>query len=116
MSTWSKNNRACTTTWTTLIVLDQIKETFKDSGIKKMSDLTFWNKAASSEMRKIMATTLSIQIDNIFTMVRGAKYESGRTKEMAIADILDLLQKEDKTVADLAKTNDKNYLMWQEAQ
>jgi hypothetical protein len=80
-----------------------------------MSDLTFWNKAASSQMRTIMANTISIEIDNIFTMIRGAVYEKGRTKDMAIADMLAILQKDDKTLTDLAEANDKNYLFWQEA-
>ncbi len=115
MFTWSKKNRACKTTWTTLTVLDQIKEVFNDSGNKRMDDLTFWNHAASSDARKIIASTLSIQIDNIFTLVRGATYKEGITKEMAVADIFAILQKDDKTLTDLAEANDKNYLFWQEA-
>jgi purine-cytosine permease-like protein len=114
MFTWSKNNRACTTTWSTLVVLDQIKDVFNDSGTLKICDFTFWNRAASSNMKRLMASTLAIQMDNVFTMIRGAKYEDGITKDKAISDIVDILVNGDKTVLDLAEVNDNNYLFWQE--
>lgn len=114
MFTWSKNNRACTTTWSTLLILDQIKEVFKDSGTIKIQDFSFWSKTASSDMRKLMANTLAIQMDNIFSMILGAKHEEGKTKDTAVADIVSILTNGDKTVLELAEVNDKNYLFWKE--
>jgi len=115
MADWSKNNRACTTTWTTLMVLDQLKTGFDDAGGMKMSLLTFWNAADSGEMRSLKVSTLAIQMDNIFTMVRGAKYEEGKDKGSALQDIKNIMTSPDKTVKDLAAANDENYLFWQEA-
>ena len=115
MFTWSKDNRACDTTWSTLSVLKQSAEDFAGSGTVKVQELAFWNKAASSDTRKIDAHTLAIQMDNAFTKIRGAKYEANITKEKAINDMLVILTNGDKTVADLAEINDSNYLFWKEA-
>jgi len=114
MFEWSKNNRACTTTWSTLFVLDQNKSTFDKSATKKMSELLFWAQSASSDARSIQAKGIAIEIDNIFTLVRGATYEKDKTKEMAIDSIAAILIVESKTIKDLAEENDKNYLFWQE--
>lgn len=116
MANWSSNNRACTTTWTTLRVLAQISESlpFKDAGTVKMKELLYWNQTASSEMRQIQAKTLAIMMDNVFRQIRGAKYEDGVSNETAVNDIVNILVNPDKTIADLAETNDKNYLFWKE--
>lgn len=112
MFTWSKNNRACTTTWSTLLILDQISAAFSDSGALKIQDFTFWNKTGSSEMRKLMANTLATQMDNIFTMIRGAQYEKGVTKENAINGMMNILAVGDQTVSGLAELNNNNYAFW----
>ncbi|HBF38907.1 MAG TPA: hypothetical protein DDW50_16500 [Firmicutes bacterium] len=112
MIPWSKNNRACTTTWSTLLILDQISAPFVDSSVIKMQEFTFWNHASSSDMRRILATTLAIQMDNIFIMIRGAQYETGITKETVTSGIAGLLTDGDKTVNDLADLNDSNYVFW----
>jgi hypothetical protein len=114
MLEWSKNNRACTTTWTTLRVLDQNGRTFDKSGPVKMEQLTFWNKAASAQMRKLQAQTLSTQIDNVFRLIRGAKYESGVTRAQAIAGMVATMTDAEKTIADLAEVNDASYQFWGE--
>jgi hypothetical protein len=114
MADWTKNNRACTTTWTTLRVLDQNDKVFNDSGNVKMSGLTFWNAAASADMRKLQATTLATQMDNTFRMIRKANFEAGVTKEAAIAAMIDILTTEDKTISDLAAAIDEKYLFWEE--
>ncbi len=116
MCTWNKNNRACTTTWTTLRVLDQNMKVFNDSGEVKMSNLTFWNPTASSEMRKFQATSLANQIDNVFILIRKAKYENNVTKEKAITDITNTFINENKTICDLAEVIDSDYLFWGEEQ
>lgn len=116
MCTWNKNNRACTTTWTTLRVLDQNKKVFKDSGEVKMPELTFWNPAASAEMRKLQAASLANQIDNVFIMIRKAKYEENITKEKAITGITNALINEENTICNLAEIVDADYLFWGEEQ
>ncbi len=116
MAIWSRNNRACTTTWITLRVLDQNDRVFKDSGVVKMSELTFWNQAASTEMRKLQASTLANQMDNMFRHIRGAQYEEGVTREKAVADMVNTLTTENRNIADLAAVNDANYLFWGEEQ
>ena len=114
MAVWTKNNRACTTTWITLRVLDQNNRVFKDSGQVKMSELTFGNAAASPDLRKLQATTIANQMDNIFRMIRKADFEAGVTKEAAIATIVDTLIVADKTISDLAASIDAKYLFWEE--
>ncbi len=79
-----------------------------------MDQLTFWNPTASSEMRKVQATTLATQMDNVFTLVRGAKYEKKVTKGNAIARMTDVLIDSEMTVADLAAACDDQYLFWEE--
>lgn len=116
MCTWNKNNRACTTTWTTLRVLDQNMKIFNDSGTVKMSNLTFWNPTASADMRKFQATALANQMDNVFRLIRRAKYENDVTKEKAVTDITNTLINEDKTICNLAEVIDVDYLFWGEEQ
>jgi hypothetical protein len=110
MSDWNKNNLACTTTWTTLMVLDQLKEVFPKSGTLTMKELTFWNATTSEDVRKIQAATIARQMDNIFTKLRGALYEEGSSTEKAVSDIITILTDETKIVSDLAATNDTHYL------
>lgn len=114
VNSWNRNNRACTTTWTTLRVLDQIDEVFKDSGDVRMSELTFWNQAASADMRKLQATTIANQMDNIFRLIRRATYEEGVTREKAVSDMVNIMANEDKTVSDLSEVIDTDYLFWGE--
>jgi len=114
MAEWKRNNLACVTTWVTLRVLEQSSEVFNNSADVKMKDLTYWNTAASADMRKIQATTLAHQIDNIFMEMRGAIYEEGKEKEQIIGDILVVLTDAGKTMRDLAAVADANYLFWGE--
>jgi hypothetical protein len=114
MADWSRNHRACATTWTTLLVLHQSRKTFDKAGIVPMTELTFWNQAASAAMRTLQAKTLAAQMDNVFCMVRGATYEAGVTRAKATADMVEVLTDADKTIADLAEVNDANYKFWGE--
>ena len=114
METWNRNNRACTTTWTTLRLLHQTIEKLETAGLITMENLAFWNSTSSPEFRKIQAQTLSFQMDNVFRMVRKATYETGTTQEKAINDILKILLDKEKTIADLAAANDHHYLFWGE--
>ncbi len=110
MGEWSKNNRACKTTWFTLYVLDQSDKAFKESGDIRMDELTFWNQSSSTEIRQLQAKALCIQMHNNFTLIRKAKLEHGVKKEEAIGDMFNVLMDESKTLRDLAAVIDDNYL------
>ena len=114
LTLWSANSRACKTTWSTLRILNQLEETFAEAGTLKMKGLTFWNQSGSADNRESMARTLSIQVDNVFTLIRGARYEDGASKPKAIEGMLAILLDESKTVVDLALAADALYKFWKE--
>jgi uncharacterized protein YicC (UPF0701 family) len=109
MAKWSKNNRACKTAWSTLRVLEQLKEVFSAAGSLKMRDLTFYNQTSSKELRASLSRMLATQLDNIFREIRSARYEEGVTAEQAIEAMAGILTDGDLTVADLAETCDESY-------
>lgn len=110
MAEWSKNNRACKTTWFTLYVLNQHQEPFPAAGAVKMNQLTFYTQTDDGGLRKVLARSLAIAMDNNFRLIRGAKFEKGVDPAAALNDMVDMLLKQDKTMADLAAVIDKNYL------
>ena len=99
MANWSKNNRACKTTWTTLRVLEQNSKAFVDTGDVTMKDLTYWNATATADMREFQAEVLATQIDNVFRLIRKARYEDGVDKEKAVSDMSGVLKSEGCLVA-----------------
>ena len=107
MATWSRNHRACETTWTTLFSLTQLRAVFGESGDLPMSQLTFWTQPGDT--RQVRAQTLGTQMDRIFVRLRGAKYEDGVTQAGAISALVASLLDESGTVADLADTADVHY-------
>jgi hypothetical protein len=109
MADWNKNNRACKTTWFTLFVLNQLQEAFPAAGTLTMKQLTFFTQTGDEQLRKTMARSLAIAIDNNFRLIRGAKFENGVKPESALQDMVDTLVNEKRTVADFAGVNDKNY-------
>ena len=111
---WSSENRAAKTTWTTLMVLDQIAQAFEESGEIKMSRLVFWNAAQSAAARRSQAEALSIQIDRVFREVRGAEFEDGQTRLRTLEAVVGVLTSADLTVADLASLLDEHYRFWRE--
>jgi hypothetical protein len=115
---WSNNNRACKTTWTTLIALDQLREnqTFKTAGNKKMKSLTFYPKEGSSDVLDIRAKGLAQQLDKIFRFVRRADYEKNVTNKKAVNGLVKVLKDGEKTVADLADVADDAYLFFKEGE
>lgn len=115
MAEWSKNHRACLTTWSTLLLLHQLREVFRDAGALRMDQLAFWNPLASSELLRLQVTTLAHQIDNVFRQIRGAEFESGITDEIALARITEVLVNPAQTVSDLAAAADDCYKFYQEA-
>ena len=115
---WSANNRACTTTWSTLRLLDQIssRRTFDTTGALKMSDLTFFSLLGTKDALQLRADSLSAQLDNVFRQVRGADYESGVDRKKALTGMSGILAQKDKTVADLADVIDDSYLFFGEGE
>ncbi|MDJ1498911.1 hypothetical protein QNI19_38645 [Cytophagaceae bacterium DM2B3-1] len=114
MADWSKNNRACTTLWTTLFLMQQLSTNFDDSGDLKMSDLTFYNTLGSSELRKQQAKIVADQLDNIFRIGRGAKYEENVDRGKAMNGMIEILTEESKQIKDLASNVDDSYRFWEE--
>lgn len=112
MAVWSKNRRACKTTWSTLLALAQIQEAFPKAGTIPMADLAFW--AGSEGARRARAESLAQQMDNIFRILRKATYEDGVTSEDAIQAMVAQLLIGAGTVADLAEVNDALYLFRRE--
>lgn len=115
MADWSSNNRACTTLWSTLFSMQQLSTNFDDSGDLSMSDLTFFNTLGSSELRKQQANILADQLDHIFRIGRGAKYEDNIDRTKAISSIVKILTDGKKLVKDLSKTVDDSYKFWGES-
>jgi len=114
MADWTKNNRACTTLWTTLYNMQQLVTNFEESGELKMSDLTFYNVLSSSELRQQEARIIADQLDNVFRVGRGAKYEEGIDRSKAMSSMIEVLTDEEKELKELAKTVDESYLFWGE--
>ena len=114
MADWNKNNRACTTTWSTLRSLGQHKEVFSKSGSLPMKQLTFWNSTATAQMKDLQAKTLARQIDNVFLKIRKAKYEGGVNTDRAIGDMASVMINGEKTVGELAAVIDDDYTFWEE--
>lgn len=114
MADWSKNNRACTSLWTTLFSMKQLSTNFDESGDLKMNDLTFYNELGSSDLKQQQAKIIADQIDNIFINGRGAKYESGIDRTKAISGMITILTDESKLVNDLASNVDGSYSFLEE--
>lgn len=106
---WSNNNLACLKTWIHLRVLNQHNDSFRDAEKRRMNQLTFWNEAATPQLRKIAASTLCYQLDNMFRMWDKAKYEKGSGLPGAISEMLDVMTNGKKTICDLSQTVDDNY-------
>ncbi|WP_456425015.1 hypothetical protein [Rhodocaloribacter sp.] len=116
MAEWSVNHRACTTTYTTLIVLAQLPRdlSFRDAGDVPMSGLAFWKLTSSAQVRRVQAGALALQIDNVFRDIRGAVYEPGVDPDAVPGLIREALLRPENTVADLAALFDGLYLFWRE--
>ena len=114
MSIWTKNNRACTTLWSTLFTMDQLGVNFNESGRINIRDLTFFNNLAGGDLRTLEIEMIADQLDNVFRNARGAKYENGVDRAKAFADLINVLSDPEKTVEDLAETVDALYFFWGE--
>jgi hypothetical protein len=112
---WFPNHRACTATWIALRMLDQSERPFPSSGAVRMDQLTFFNAAASADLRRFQAGTLAKQLDNFFRQIDGAAFEAGKNAVTALSDLRDALLDADNTMAGLATVVDAAYRFWDEA-
>lgn len=112
--TWNRANRAAKTTWSTLLLLDQMEEVFDKSGVLRMEDLAFWKASQSESARIHEAEGIAIQIDNVFRNFRSAEFEPGATRFQAIENMLEVLKTGSETVSDLAAVADAHYRFWRE--
>jgi hypothetical protein len=103
---WSTDVRACKTTWTTLLGLQQIRATFAAAGAIPMGQLAFWT--GQDDTRAVRAQALALEMDQIF-FLRGAAYEEGVDGAIAVAALVDMLLVETKVVAELAERADTLY-------
>jgi len=111
---WSPNHRACTATWIALRMLAQSERPFPSSGTVRMDQLTFFNAAASGDMRRLQAGTLAKQLDNFFRQIDGAVFEAGKDAVAALSEMREALLNADNTMAWLATVVDAAYRFWDE--
>ena len=108
MATWNKNNLACVNVWSTLYIMEQHQETFKNSGGIKMRDLLFFNPLLTQEELKFEAEGIADFLDRAFINTAGAIYDNCNRKQ-ALKDMVTVLIKPNKTMADLAEQVDIDY-------
>lgn len=106
---WSNNNLAHVHTWMAMRVLGQSSKTFNASEKVKVREFEFWNAADSAPMRAQKARALAVQMDNIFRLYQGAKYESDFTKVKAINTLAAVLRNGDKIMVELGDQADECY-------
>jgi hypothetical protein len=94
--------------------MKQLQSNFNDSGQLKMEDLTFYNVLSSSDLRNQEAKIIADQLDNIFRIGRGAKYESSVSRSSAMTAMIEILTDDSKLVEELATKIDEQYLFWGE--
>ena len=114
MGTWTKERYACIDTWFSLFRLGQIKSTFEESSQIKMGELKFYNPASGPDHLKIEATLLADTIDRVFT-AWGNRLEEHVSRNEAMAAMIGILLDKEKTIGELAETNDKNYVFFNES-
>jgi len=111
MSGWSNNNRAHVFTWGGLLVLQQIRRTvdFDTAGPMVMTKLDFFSPTDSAQLRRTKATSLAAQLDNIFRLLHGGKFEAGFNATKAIGAMVGVLTTQTDTIETLGETVDDCY-------
>jgi len=79
-------------------------------GAQKMSELTFYNSAASEQMRKVvsaqMAHMMIVYINTYYTQLREKKYENKTVSEL-VSLFTEVMSNSGKSISDLAKFTDE---------
>lgn len=109
MADWNPNNLACANTWAFLRGLGELRPNFSGSEQLRVSDLKFWNLAASPEMRAQEARALASRLDRLFVKALFAKYEDDFTMASAVDAITGNLTQAGTTLPTLAATVDEAY-------
>ena len=103
---WSVTSTPCVTVHTTLVRQAQIdyRVQFTDAGALKMSDLVFFNTAASSDIVKAQALMLANTLDSIFTNTYLAVYQTGYDQDKSVAAMVTTMVVANNTVENLCDT------------
>lgn len=110
---WTNTRPTCVMTWSTLALLGEHSKAFPNAQNLKMKSLLFW--AGSQAARQARARALAVQVDATLRELFGSKYETGSSKSKAIIAMTAVLLDAEKTVEDLADSNDQHYLFLGEA-
>ena len=108
MANWNRNNLACVNVWSTLFIMQQHQEVFKNSGTIKMEELLFFNPLMTKEELKFEAEGIADMLDRAFINTAGAVYDNC-DRDKAVDDMVSVLIKPQKTMADLAAQVDTDY-------
>ncbi|AHF17024.1 hypothetical protein NIASO_00450 [Niabella soli DSM 19437] len=95
--------------------MQQLSTNFDDSGDLAMNTLTYFNTLGSPDLRKQQAMIIADQLDHIFRIGRGAKYEANVDRTKAMNSMVKILIDEKKLLKDLAQTIDDSYKFWGES-
>ncbi len=117
MGEWTNKNLAHVHVWVCLVALRELPstQTFDVSGSVPMEGLAFWSNLDSPEVRASKATALAAQMDNVFRLFQGARYEAGIDRASAVLAMSNMLQKSQQQLHDLADSADECYRYKNEA-
>ena len=118
MSDWTNNNLAHVHTWVCMIALHELPSTatFDVSGEVQMNSLALWSELDSAQIRTTKANALASQMDNIFRLFQGAKYEPGIERAFAVQAMSTVLQNANKKLKHLGSCADDCYRFKNEVQ
>lgn len=105
---WSNNRLSCVNTWSALSALGQLKQDFAAAGAVKVNQLSFWNPAASKDMRVLVAGGLAHELDRYFCAVLLATPALTNWHERVVL-LQQLLLQPEKTVAEIGEAMDDLY-------
>jgi hypothetical protein len=108
---WSKKIRACKALYFSLQRTKQLSifTEFDEAKDMRMQDLLFFNQHTSSQLQKQEAIILAARLDNEFTGVYWAEYEDGKSRAIAISEMVEVLLKAANTVETLSDNVNENY-------
>lgn len=107
---WSNNHSEDVATWGALYILEESRKTFDQSGGVLMKDLKFFVPGSGTNVLRMRATALAVQMHNMFTVAFGAERETGVSVKKAVGDMVTVLMTATKTMEELADINDSNYV------
>ena len=109
MAQWKSNNLSCVNVWSTLYIMRQHEEIFKLAGDLEMKELLFFNPLLNDDELKFEALGIADFLNEVFINTYNARYENNADRDKAITDMVEILIKGNKTMADLAVQVDNDY-------